>query len=56
MIRNDSTSQVASLFFLVPPITALFAWAMFGETMYPIEIAGLVATAMGVLLVRRPAR
>jgi drug/metabolite transporter (DMT)-like permease len=45
---------VASLFFLVPPCTALIAWPLFGERLGAVEAAGIAATALGVLLVNRP--
>ena len=32
LIRRGAASRVASLFFLVPPTTALIAWPVFGET------------------------
>lgn len=51
MIRQGAASEVASLFFLVPVFTAIIAWPMFGELMGPIEIAGMTAAAVGVLLV-----
>lgn len=35
LIRRGAASQVASLFFLVPPCTALIAWPLFGETLGP---------------------
>lgn len=54
LIRRGAASVVASLFFLVPPMTALMAWAIFGERMGPIEMAGVAATAVGVLMVNRP--
>lgn len=54
LIRHGAASHVASLFFLVPPCTALMAWALFGETLGKIELAGIAATAIGVLLVNRP--
>ena len=31
LIRRGAASRVASLFFLVPPTTALIAWPVFGE-------------------------
>ena len=31
LLRRGAASQVASLFFLVPPTTALVAWPLFGE-------------------------
>ena len=54
LIKRGQASNVASLFFLVPPCTALFAWWLFEERLGWIEIAGVVATAFGVLLVNRP--
>ncbi len=54
LIRRGAASAVASLFFMVPPTTALMAWALFGERMGPIEIGGVAVTAIGVLLVNRP--
>jgi hypothetical protein len=31
MIREGEMSKVASLFYLVPAVTAIMAWALFGE-------------------------
>lgn len=53
LIRTGEASKTASLFFLVPGVTACMAWAMFGETFGPVELAGLAATAVGVWLVTR---
>ncbi len=50
MIRRHAASRITSLFFLVPPITALLAWLMLGETMSPAAIAGLVLAVAGVAL------
>ena len=54
LIRRGAASNVASLFFLVPPCTALIAWPLFGERLGAVEAAGIAATALGVLLVNRP--
>lgn len=54
LIKRGQASNVASLFFLVPPCTALFAWILFGEELGWIEIMGVVAAAVGVLMVNRP--
>jgi drug/metabolite transporter (DMT)-like permease len=55
LIRRGAASRVASLFFLVPPCTALIAWPVFGETLGPLEICGMALTAAGVALASRPA-
>ncbi|MEM6661149.1 MAG: DMT family transporter [Pseudomonadota bacterium] len=54
LIKRGAASEVASLFFLVPASTAVIAWPLFGEVMGLIEIAGMVAAMVGVLLVLRP--
>ncbi|MEM1382869.1 MAG: DMT family transporter [Pseudomonadota bacterium] len=54
LIRRGAAAEVASLFFLVPASTALIAWALFGEVMGPVELAGIAVAAFGVLLVNRP--
>lgn len=54
LIRQGAASNVASLFFLVPPCTALIAWALFGERLGPVALAGVATTALGVWMVNRP--
>ena len=51
MLRRGDASRVASLLYLVPPVTALLAWAVFGETLGTLAIAGMAFTAVGVALV-----
>jgi drug/metabolite transporter (DMT)-like permease len=51
LIRRGKASEVASLFFLVPPTTALIAWAMFGETLDPISIVGMALVVAAVAMV-----
>ena len=53
LIRRGAASRVASLFYLVPPSTALIAYLVFGETLGPAGAAGVVITAIGVALVFR---
>ncbi len=51
LIKTGEAANVASLFFLVPPVAALIAWLMFGETLGPLAIAGMVLVAIGVVMV-----
>ncbi len=53
LIRQDSAGRVASLFFLMPPCTAIMSWALFGETFGLAAIAGIVIAVSGVALVMR---
>jgi drug/metabolite transporter (DMT)-like permease len=52
MIRRGAVARVASLFYLVPPVTALIAWPLFGEQFSPVGIIGLLLTVVGVALAR----
>ncbi|HEY9548986.1 MAG TPA: DMT family transporter [Kiloniellaceae bacterium] len=51
LIRRGEAARVSSLFFLVPPVTALVAWMVFGETFGPLALAGMVITVAGVAVV-----
>ncbi len=52
LIRAQAATQVASLFFLVPPVTALVAWPLFGETLNLKSLVGMALVVGGVLLVK----
>ena len=54
LLRRGDASRVASLLYLVPPVTAMMAWIGFGETLAPLTIAGMVLAAAGVALVTGP--
>ncbi|MDQ1239174.1 MAG: putative permease of the drug/metabolite transporter superfamily [Thermodesulfobacteriota bacterium] len=51
LIRRGKASAVASLFYLVPPCTALIAYFMFGETLELIAILGMALAVLGVAMV-----
>jgi len=51
LIRSGGATKVASLFYLVPPTTALMAYAMFGEKLTVTAMAGMALAAIGVALV-----
>lgn len=53
LIRRGVASKVASLFYLVPPLTALLGYLVFGEQLGGMELAGMAAAAVGVYLVIR---
>ena len=50
MIREGEMSKVASLFYLVPAVTAVMAWALFGEALTLVQIVGMVIAMLGVAL------
>lgn len=53
LIREGAVSKVASLFYLVPAVTAVLAWALLGETLTPVQIAGMALACLGVALATR---
>lgn len=53
LIRRGAAARVASLFYLVPPVAALMAWLVFGETMGPAALLGMAVAVLGVALVVR---
>ncbi len=55
LIQRGAAATVASLMYLVPPTTALIAWALFDEQITAITLLGTAITAVGVSLVVRPA-
>lgn len=55
LIRHSAATSVASLFYLVPAVTALMAYVLFGERLDTVAIAGMVACAAAVFLVNRRA-
>jgi len=53
LIRRGRATQVSSLFYLVPPTTALIAWPLFGETYSLSAAAGMGLAMLAVWLVMK---
>jgi drug/metabolite transporter (DMT)-like permease len=51
MIRHGRATEVTSYFYLVPPVTALMAYLMFGERFNLSSLLGLIVTSFAVALV-----
>jgi drug/metabolite transporter (DMT)-like permease len=51
LIRQDAASKVASLFYLVPPVVAIEAYLVFGETLNFFDITGMIVAMGAVALV-----
>ena len=56
MVRYGAAERVASIFFLVPPVTAVMAWIVFGETMVPRAMFGMGLAVVGVFIVSKKIR
>ena len=53
LVRARGAGAAASVFFLMPPVTAVMAWVLLGETLGPLEIAGLAIAVVGVAAATR---
>lgn len=53
LIQRGAAASVTSLMYLVPPTTALMAWALFDEPITVATLVGTALTAFGVSLVVR---
>jgi drug/metabolite transporter (DMT)-like permease len=51
LISRAAATQVVSLFYLTPPVTALIAWALFNERLAAKALVGMVCCVIGVFLV-----
>ena len=51
LIRQNAASRVASLFYLVPPLTAIEAYFLFNERLGVLALAGMALVMLGVALV-----
>jgi len=52
LLRHGAAADVARLFYLVPAVTMLMAYLLFGETITWLAVAGMVLIATGVTLAR----
>lgn len=54
-LARGTATRTASLMYLTPPVTALWAWAMFGAPIEAASVAGFAVCLAGVTLAARPA-
>jgi len=52
LLRHGAASGVARLFYLVPMVTAVESWLLFGETLDALAVSGMAMIASGVMLAR----
>jgi drug/metabolite transporter (DMT)-like permease len=55
LIRRSAATGFASLFYMVPAVTALLAYVLFGERLDALSVLGMLVCAAGVVLVNRGA-
>lgn len=53
LIRKNAATQVSSLMYLTPPLTAMIAWWLFGETLSIAGVFGMLLAVLGVAFVVR---
>ena len=53
LIKRGAASHVTSLFYLVPPVTAVIGFVLFGEALSPLALLGMAVSVAGVAMVTR---
>jgi drug/metabolite transporter (DMT)-like permease len=53
LIRRSSAASFGSLLYLVPAVTAVIAYFLFGEKLDAVSITGMIICAVGVFIVNR---
>jgi drug/metabolite transporter (DMT)-like permease len=53
LIRRGAVAGVAALMYLVPPVSALMGYGLFGETLGPVQIGGMALATVGVAIASR---
>ncbi len=51
-LRRTTATRVGSLIYLTPPVTMIWAWAMFAEPLAPMAVTGFAVCLLGVGLTR----
>ena len=54
LLKRGAVNQVAALFFLMPPVTALLDYVVLGDALTAEKVAGIAVAAFGVFLATRP--
>jgi drug/metabolite transporter (DMT)-like permease len=52
LLKRGAASRVAPLLYLAPPVAALIAWALFGEALTAVQVAGMLLAATGAYAAR----
>jgi len=53
LIKKNSASKTVSVFFLIPPTSAIMAWIFLGENLDLIDICGFIIATLGVYIATR---
>ena len=53
LIKHNSASKTVSIFFLIPPTSAIMAWLFLGEILTIVDLVGFLITSIGVFIATR---
>ena len=53
LIKNNSASKTVSIFFLIPPTTAMMAWLFLNEVLNNLDLVGFAVATLGVYVATR---
>jgi len=52
LLKRGAASKVAPLLYLAPAVSAFMAFALFGEALAPVQMAGMVLAVIGAFAAR----
>ena len=53
LIKRNSASKTVSIFFLIPPTSALMAWIFLDENLSNLDLLGFMIATIGVYIATR---
>ncbi len=55
LLKHNEVWRTASLFYMVPPVTTIIAWQLFGEQLQAVQLVGMALVVIAMILARPPA-
>ena len=55
LLKHNEVWRTASLFYIVPPFTAIIAWLLFDEQLHAVQLIGMALVVIAMVLARPPA-
>ena len=53
LIKNNSASKTVSVFFLIPPVSAVMAYFFVDENLTTLNVFGFIVASIGVFIATR---
>jgi len=56
LLKREPADRVVTFAYVIPAVATVLGWAILGESLGPLQIAGMVIVLLGVALVTLPGR